>query len=55
MLAVTDKPAPAQSGLAALVLLLRFHSIGADPEQIRHRFGDDMGLRRGPIDQAGHV
>ena len=44
MLAVTDKPAPAQSGLAALVLLLRFHSIGADPEQIRHRFGDDIGV-----------
>jgi len=44
MLAATDKPAPAQSGLAALVLLLRFHSIGADPEQIRHRFGDDIGV-----------
>ena len=27
------------SGVAALVLLLRFHGIGADPEQIRHRFG----------------
>ena len=44
MLAVTDKPAPAQSGLAALVLLLRFHGIGADAEQIRHRFGDDIGV-----------
>ena len=44
MLAATDKPAPAQSGLAALVLLLRFHGIGADPEQIRHRFGDDIGV-----------
>src|ERR1700693_6126850 len=26
-------------GLAALVALLRFHGVGADPEQIRHRFG----------------
>jgi ATP-binding cassette, subfamily B, bacterial HlyB/CyaB len=26
-------------GLAALVMLLRFHGLGADPEQIRHRFG----------------
>jgi len=29
----------ADSGLAALVSLLRFNGIGADPEQIRHRFG----------------
>jgi subfamily B ATP-binding cassette protein HlyB/CyaB len=27
------------TGLASLVLLLRFHSIAADPEQIRHRLG----------------
>jgi hypothetical protein len=40
----TDKPAPAESGLAALVLLLRFHGIGADPEQFRHRFGSDIGV-----------
>src|SRR6516164_3498952 len=26
-------------GLASLVMLLRFHGLGADPEQIRHRFG----------------
>src|SRR6201997_4438428 len=26
-------------GLSALVMLLRFHGLGADPEQIRHRFG----------------
>ena len=32
------------SGLAALVLLLRFHGISADPEQIRHQFGDDFGV-----------
>jgi len=28
-----------RTGLEALVLLLRFHGIPADPEQIRHRFG----------------
>ena len=39
----TDKPAP-ESGVAALVLLLRFHGVGADPQQIRHRFGDDIGV-----------
>lgn len=27
------------SGLGALVMLLRFHEVGADPEQIRHRIG----------------
>ena len=26
-------------GLAALVALLRFHGVGADPQQISHRFG----------------
>jgi len=40
----TDKPARAESGLAALVLLLRFHGIGADAEQIRHRFGNGVGV-----------
>ncbi|MGB7099010.1 MAG: type I secretion system permease/ATPase [Xanthobacteraceae bacterium] len=44
MFVATDKPAPAESGLAALVLLLRFNGIGADPEQIRHRFGDSIGV-----------
>ena len=29
----------ADQGLAALVSLLRLNGIGADPEQIRHRFG----------------
>ena len=38
-----DKSSPGESGLAALVLLLRFHGVSADPEQIRHRFGDDIG------------
>jgi ATP-binding cassette, subfamily B, bacterial HlyB/CyaB len=40
----SDNPTPAESGVAALVLLLRFHGIGADPEQIRHRFGPDIGV-----------
>ena len=44
MLAPTDKSAAPSSGLAALVLLLRFHGIGADPAQIRHRFGDKFGV-----------
>ena len=33
------KPDSADPGLIALVTLLRFNGIGADPEQIRHRFG----------------
>jgi ATP-binding cassette, subfamily B, bacterial HlyB/CyaB len=40
----TAKPAPAESGLAALVLLLRLHGVGADSEQIRHHFGADVGV-----------
>ena len=35
-----DSGAPKpDAGLAALVMLLRFHDIGADPNQIRHQFG----------------
>jgi hypothetical protein len=30
---------PRDAGLYVLVSLLRVHDIGADPEQIRHRFG----------------
>ena len=40
----TDKQTRSESGLAALVLLLRFNGIGVNPEQIRHRFGDDIGV-----------
>ena len=43
MFVETGKPTPAQSGLAALVLLLRFHGVAADPEQVSHQFGDDIG------------
>src|SRR5260370_39601345 len=28
-------------GLAALVMLLRFHGLSVDPAQIRHQFGTD--------------
>ena len=41
-----DAPAPeaaaspaVNSGLTALVMLLRFHGVPADPAQIRHQFG----------------
>ena len=44
MLAPTDKSTAPNSGLAAFVLLLRFHGIGADPAQVRHRFGDKFGV-----------
>jgi subfamily B ATP-binding cassette protein HlyB/CyaB len=40
----TAKPVPAESGLAALVLLLRLQGVGADSEQIRHHFGDNLGV-----------
>ncbi|UIJ82068.1 type I secretion system permease/ATPase [Rhizobium leguminosarum] len=39
MLHATRANAPATAGLETFVLLLRFHGIAADPEQIRHRFG----------------
>jgi subfamily B ATP-binding cassette protein HlyB/CyaB len=35
---VDREKAAIDPGLLALVMLLRFHGIGADPEQIRHRF-----------------
>src|SRR6516165_7101632 len=31
-------------GLSVLVALLRFHGIGADPAQLRHRFGNFFGV-----------
>src|ERR1700719_472468 len=34
-----ENPGAPDQGLAALVALLRFHGLGADPDQIRHRFG----------------
>ena len=44
MFVANDKPNPGESGLGALVLLLRFHGVAVDPEQIRHRFGTDIGV-----------
>jgi subfamily B ATP-binding cassette protein HlyB/CyaB len=34
-----DGAGPADSGLAVLVMLLRFQGVAADPEQIKHQFG----------------
>src|ERR1700757_1487451 len=31
-------------GVTALVMLLRFHGVGADPAQILHRFGPRIGV-----------
>ena len=39
MSAEQDKSKWPDPGLAALVMLLRFHGLSADPERIRHRFG----------------
>ena len=45
MAADPGKLAGADQGLAALVMLLRLNGIGADPEQIRHRFaGATIGI-----------
>ena len=40
-----DRSAATPSGLAALVVLLRFHGVAADIEQLRRRFGDDITPR----------
>jgi ATP-binding cassette, subfamily B, bacterial HlyB/CyaB len=40
----TNENAAVDHGLASLVVLLRFQGIGADPEQIRHRFGTKIGI-----------
>src|SRR5476649_2474109 len=39
MTANSEIPKPNDPGLTALVMLLRFHGIGADPAQIRHQCG----------------
>ena len=39
MTAHPEIPGPDDPGLTALVMLLRFHGIGADPSQIRHQSG----------------
>jgi subfamily B ATP-binding cassette protein HlyB/CyaB len=40
----TTKATAVDQGLAALVTLLRFQGIGADREQLRHRFGNVIGV-----------
>src|ERR1700694_6203816 len=35
----SEIPGPNDPGLIALLMLLRFHGIGADPAQIRHQCG----------------
>src|SRR5437016_4104184 len=45
MTAPTESTKQIDPGLAVLVMLLRFHGVGADPEQIRHRFaGTPIGV-----------
>jgi ATP-binding cassette, subfamily B, bacterial HlyB/CyaB len=39
MSAHSEIPGPNDPGLTALVMLLRFHGVGADPSQIRHQSG----------------
>jgi ATP-binding cassette, subfamily B, bacterial HlyB/CyaB len=39
MTAHSEIPEPNDPGLTALVMLLRFHGVGADPAQIRHQSG----------------
>lgn len=39
-----ERAATPDPGLAVLVMLLRFHGVGADPEQIRHGFGSKIGV-----------
>ena len=39
MTAHPEIPGPTDPGLTALVMLLRFHGVGADPAQIRHQSG----------------
>src|SRR4051812_28218869 len=40
-MSATDADTRKDPGLAALVMLLRFHGLSADPAQIRHQFGTD--------------
>src|SRR6476660_9711217 len=50
VIATNDTPAAANSatvadqGLYVLVAFLRSHGIGVDPEQLRHRFGNAIGV-----------
>jgi ATP-binding cassette, subfamily B, bacterial HlyB/CyaB len=35
----SEMSGPSDPGLTALVMLLRFHGVGADPAQVRHQSG----------------
>lgn len=39
-----DHPETKDSGLASLVLMLRFHGVAADPAQISHHYGQTIGV-----------
>ena len=39
-----DEQAKGDTGLSELVMLLRFHGLPVDAEQLRHRFGTDAAV-----------
>jgi ATP-binding cassette, subfamily B, bacterial HlyB/CyaB len=41
LIAETDNAGSNDPGLAILVMLLRFHGVSADPQQLRHQFGQE--------------
>src|SRR5579884_875985 len=41
----TSDSANISSGIAALLLLLRFHGIAADERQVAHQYGESIGVR----------
>jgi hypothetical protein len=47
------EPAVEDTGLDALILLLRFHEIAVDPAQIRHQYGEDVMDPPGDRPHAG--
>jgi subfamily B ATP-binding cassette protein HlyB/CyaB len=41
---MSDKPVSLDTGLAALIVLLRFHGIAAEAEQVRHQLAIGTGI-----------
>ena len=41
---MSEQGAFSDTGLAALIMLLRFHGVAADPEQVRHRLAADTAI-----------
>jgi len=37
-------PSSIDSGMAVLILLLRFHGLAAEPQQIAHQYGRSIGV-----------